>query len=110
MPFALLIIGTALVIAGVRNTVYDYKGKDGEMHPGLFTLAKNDFTGNNNYIYWMLSILVIGSLGYIDSIKPLSRAFLVLVIIVLFLKNGKDGGFFERFNKDVFGISNSGEK
>jgi hypothetical protein len=90
MPFALLMIGIVLVIAGIRNTQDD-----------LFALVKGDFTGQANFIYWVISILIIGAVGYVPKLKPVSTGFLVLVILVLFLKRGDPkgvgGGFFEKF-------------
>lgn len=87
MPFVFLIIGIVLVIAGVRDKSAD-----------LYTLIKGDFTGANNYLYWMVSILIIGAIGYIEVLKPVSRAFMVLVIIVLFISANKQGvGFFKQF-------------
>lgn len=91
MAFAFLIVGITLVVSAVRNTSGD-----------LFTLMKGDFTGSNNFIAWMLAILVIGALGYIRSIAPVSRAFLVLVVVVLFLSNG---GFFQKFTQQYFSKS-----
>lgn len=81
MPFALAIIGIILLIAGVR-------GKQDV----LFSTVKGDFTGPNNFIFWMVSIFVIGAIGYIPKLKPVSTAFLALVIVVLFLRKGT--GFF----------------
>lgn len=83
MPFAFLILGSLFLIAGVRGT-----------DEQLFTLIKGDFTGKPNFIGWLIAILVIGALGYIEPIKTVSRAFLALVLIVLFLSNG---GVFEKF-------------
>jgi hypothetical protein len=87
MPFVLLIVGLTLLVASVRNTQGD-----------LFDLVQKDFTGQNNFIFWLVSILVIGAVGYIPRLKPLSTAFLTLVVIVLFLSKGnpklKGGGFF----------------
>ena len=102
MPFALLIIGLTLVIASVRNTQED-----------LFKLVKNDFTGDQNFVFWFLSILVIGMIGYIPKLKPISTGFLALVIIVLFLKagnpqTGQAGGFFAQFIAAIKGIQGSG--
>jgi hypothetical protein len=94
MPFALFIIGAALIIASVRNTQGD-----------LFTLIQGDFTGPGNYIFWMVSILLIGAIGYVPKAKPISTAFLVLVIVVLFLSKGKpnavSGGFFKQFSTGI---------
>jgi hypothetical protein len=87
MPFALLFVGLLLLIAGVKNT-----------QDTLFTTVKGDFQGSNNFIYWFVAIMIIGGLGYIPKLKPISTAFLALVIIVLFLKKGDatglGGGFF----------------
>lgn len=89
MPFVLIFIGSIMVAAGVR-------GKTTQ----LYTLVKGDIEGGDGtsgYIYWMLSILVIGAIGYIKDLEALSRAFLVLVIIVLLIGAGKRG-FFQQFN------------
>ena len=96
MPFAFIILGSVFLVSGVRGT-----GKQ------LITLIKGDFTGANNFAYWLLSILVIGAIGYVPELKPISRGFMALVILVLFLKNGDTqgagGGFFEQFQKQAFG-------
>jgi len=81
MPFAFLISGLVLVAAGVRGT-----------SDKLLKLLTDDLWGTNNFAYWVISILIIGSLGYIDQVRPFSRALLALVLIVLILSNSKDGG------------------
>lgn len=86
MPFALAIIGVVLLVAGVRNKQAD-----------LFTLVKGDFTGKNNFVFWMASIFFIGAIGYIPKLKPISTGFIALIIVVLFLKKGT--GFFDRFTE-----------
>lgn len=91
MPFALLIVGIVLVVSAVRGTT-----------DNLTTLVKGDFTGQDNFIYWFVSILIIGALGYIDALKGLSRMFLALVIVVLFLRNG---GFFQQAQSALGGSS-----
>jgi hypothetical protein len=83
MPFLFLIAGFVMTVSAVRGTQDD-----------LIKLLKDDFTGSNNFLFWIVSILLIGALGYIGPLRPLSRAFLVLVIVVLFLKNG---GVFTQF-------------
>ena len=90
MAFALLIFGAVLLISGVRNTV------DGPN--GLFALIKGDFTGSNNFIFWFAAILIIGAVGLIDKLKPISTAFLVLVIVSMVLSNG---GFFQLFTQGI---------
>jgi hypothetical protein len=85
MPFLFLISGIVLIVASVRGT-----------NQQLVTLLKGDFTGQDNFLYWSVSILLIGAIGYIDGLKPVSRAFLVLVVIVLFIKNK---GVFQQFTQ-----------
>jgi hypothetical protein len=89
MPFALIIIGLVLVVSAVRDTTGD-----------LVTVVKGDFTGPNNFSYWLVAMLIIGGLGYVPSLEKLSRLFLVLVVLGLFLSHG---GFFEQFNAQAFG-------
>lgn len=88
MPFALIIVGLVLLISSLQGN-----------QDTLFSLLKGDFIGQNNFIYWALSILVIGALGYVPNLRPLSRAFMVLVIVALFLKNGT--GFFAQFQSAI---------
>lgn len=98
MPFAFLIVGIVFLIAGVR----------GEQDK-LFTLLRSDFsqTGDkSSFIPWLVSILIVGSVGYIEPLKPLSRAFLVLLVVVLFLSNG---GFFQQFTQQIYNPSQQQE-
>ncbi len=92
MPFVLLIAGIVLLTVAVRNTQDEF-----------FHLLQGDFIGSNNYIYWVLSILIIGAMGYVPKLKPVSDGFLILVILVLFLKkdDGKTAGVFDSFNKQI---------
>lgn len=99
MPFVFIIAGIVLLVSGVRGSSTD-----------LVTLLKGDLSGSNNFVYWILSILLIGALGYVDDLKGLSRAFLVLVIVVLVLNEDKSngtGGFFTNFNSAVKTITGS---
>lgn len=97
MPFIFLFIGILLLVSGLRNTAT-------VGNPNLVTLIKGDFTGTDNFIYWVIAIMVIGALGYIDELKGLSISLLVLVIIVLFLSNG---GFFTKFQQAISTSTNS---
>jgi len=80
MPLLFLGIGTVLILTGL-------KGDPAK----LWSLIQGDFTGTNNFIYWLIAILVLGSLGYVESLKGLSRLFVILLMIVLLLDNK---GFF----------------
>lgn len=107
MPFALLLIGVWLLVAGVRNTAGPAS------QPGtLFALVHGDFSGPDNFAYWFIAILLIGSIGYVQKLKGVSTAFLALVLVVLFLKKGNakgiGGGFFSQFLSGV-GITTTDE-
>lgn len=98
MPFAFLIVGLVLIITGVKGTSKD-----------LLTLLKGDIQGTNGYLYWLVAILAVGSVGYIPSLKTVSRAFLVLILVALVLKEGNPqsagGGFFAQFTAALKQIS-----
>jgi len=97
MPFAFIFTGLVLAICGVRGT--------GDQ---LLELLKGDLTGKNNFFYWILAIILIGSLGYVDSLKNFSRVFLGLVLVVLILADNKEdatGGFFSEFTSAVQSIT-----
>lgn len=100
MPFAFLIVGTVMVISGVRGTSQD-----------LLNLVKGDLLGTNSYLYWLIAILLVGSVGYVPSLKSFSRAFLALILIVLVIKVGNpssgNGGFFQQFTSALTQISQS---
>jgi len=87
MPLALLLIGVVFLTAAVRGT-----------HTLLFETLKDDFTGPNNFLYWGLALFVISAAGYYRPLKPLSNAFMLLVVLVLFLSNR---GFFEKFMEQI---------
>jgi hypothetical protein len=80
MPVLFGIFGLVLIVAGVRNRV-----TTGD--PSLMSLVKDDFTGSNPFWKWMLAIVFIGAIGYIPNLRPISRGFLVLVIVVFALSN-----------------------
>lgn len=81
MAFALIFVGLLLTISAVRGTYHT-----------LFSLLHNDFVGQGNFSFWMISCLLIGAVGYIKPLRPLSHAGLVLIILVLILKRGNPSG------------------
>jgi len=96
MPFVFIIAGIVLLVSGVRETSSE-----------LLTLLKGDVTGPKNFGNWILAILLIGALGYIQDFRSLSRAFLVLVLIVLVIAEDKNtsGGFFSKFTESFNSIT-----
>lgn len=87
MPFALVTIGLILIITGFQNTYAQLGSQIGK-----------DFTGPGNFTYWVIAIFVVGVLGYNETLKPFSRAFLALIIVVMFLSNK---GFFGQLNPAI---------
>lgn len=80
MPILFGLFGIILIVSGVRGTV-------ASGNPSLTSLIQADFQGTDPFWKWMLAILLIGSVGYIPNLRPLSRAFMGLVIVVFLLSN-----------------------
>lgn len=102
MAFALLIAGSLLLISAMRNTQGPGTGT-------LFTLVAGEFSGTPNFIYWIVSIFLIGAVGYIPKLKPISTAFLALVVVVLALvdtnTSAPGGGFFAELTASLSTIT-----
>lgn len=94
MPLALLLLGVLFLTAAVRGEKCDGE----QCSKMLFDTIKSDFTGPDNFIYWGIALFIIGGAGYYKPLKPLSNAFLLLVILVLFLSNR---GFFVKFMDQI---------
>lgn len=93
MPLALLIIGTMFLVAAIR-------GKD--QVDLLMSTLKDDFTGPNNFISWVIAIWMVTAVGYYKPLKPLSNAFLLLVFLALFLSANKHRqDFFSSFMAQI---------
>lgn len=84
MPFALIIAGIVLILVGYQGTQDDF-----------FSMLKNDVP---KFGVWAVAIFVVGAIGYIPKLKDISNAFLVLIVVVLFLSNK---GFFSQFNQAI---------
>lgn len=74
MPYALILVGAVALVAGIRNTYKD-----------LWALVEGDFKGG--FLAWIASIAVIGAIGYVPKLKPLSVALMTLLLVVLVLSN-----------------------
>ena len=73
MPIVMLAFGIVLAWVGIRGT-----------HGALGKLIGEDLKG---YVFWVIAIVMIGSLGYIKTLRPLSVGFLTLLMIGLLLNN-----------------------
>lgn len=87
MSYALIVIGLALTIAGVRGT-----------HNDLLALVRNDLSGQNSFLWWLVAVGGIGAIGYVPSLRGVSHAFLALILVVLILSNR---GVFEQFTSAI---------
>jgi hypothetical protein len=87
MPIVFAVAGLLLIVSGVRGTVISSDASK----PSLVGLVKQDFTGQPNYFEWVVAIVLIGAIGYIPKMEPISRAFMALVIVGMLLSNK---GFF----------------
>ena len=92
MPFFLAIVGIVLLVAALRGQIGT-----------LFGLIKSDFTGSGNFLYWVVAILALGSIGYVKKLQPISDAFLALVLVVFTLSNK---GFFNQFMQGLSATGN----
>jgi len=101
MPLALILLGILFLTAAARGN----KCNGQQCADVLFQTLKSDFTGPNNFLYWGIALWIIGAAGYYKPLKPLSNAFLGLVIIVLFLSNR---GFFQKFMDQIGSTQSSG--
>lgn len=88
MPFALTIIGMLFIITGFQDTYKEF-----------FTEVEGDFTGADSFIYWFISIGLVGSLGYIPELKNFSRASMALILVAMVLAD--KGGVFAKFNQQI---------
>lgn len=73
MAFIALLIGAVLVVAALRNT-----------QDALFSALKTDAP---SFAVWAAAIVALGIIGFIPGLKPVSRALLALVFVVIILKN-----------------------
>lgn len=81
MPFALIGAGAVLMLTGINDTYSQFFGQ----------LQSDVLAG---FFKWALAVLIIGSFGYIDQLRPVSNALLALIIVALFL--GNKGGVFKQ--------------
>jgi|ERR1017187_5166919 hypothetical protein len=88
MPFVFLVVAIGLIVIAIRGT-----------QAQAFQLLTSEFTGTGSFIPWALAIFVLGGLGYIPVIRPFTRALLLLVVLVIFLKNGT--GLFAQFRQQI---------
>ena len=88
MPFVLIALGILFLVVSIQGTQGD-----------LFALLKSEFVGTNSFLPWVAALLILGLLGYIRPIRPITHAFMLLIVLVLILANG--GKVFSQFNTAI---------
>jgi hypothetical protein len=73
LPLVLLIVGAVFVVAAIRNT-----------QGGLFAALGTDAPP---FVIWFAALFLIGAIGFIPGLRPVSRGLLALILIVLVLNN-----------------------
>lgn len=89
MPFAVLFIAAIFIVTGFRGTSGDF------LHQ-----LESDVS---QIVVPIVAIVIIGALGYVPGFKKLSDGFLILILLAMFLTNGRKG-FFTRFNNEIRNI------
>lgn len=92
MPLFFLLVGILLIVIGLNDRVSD-----------LGSLIKDDFKpsdGSASFAIWIAVIVLLGLLGNVKNLKPVTNAFLLLVILVMVLTNK---GFFDKFSSAIKG-------
>lgn len=87
MILILILIGVILLVAAIRDTQGD-----------LFTALGQDVPAFGT---WAAAIIALGVLGFVPGLKPVSRALLGLVLVVLIVNNAPAiaAGFDHAWNK-----------
>lgn len=76
MPLFLLIFGALMIDAGMRKQTTQFFGQ-----------LKSDMSG---FVAFGMVILILGGLGTIEAIRPITKGLLLLVFVAFFLKNGQN--------------------
>lgn len=83
MPIVILVISLTLVFAGLNDKLGT-----------LSSLLQDDIKpsdGSASFGLWVLAIIIVGVLGYVNKLRPFSNAFLVLIFVAILISNK---GFF----------------
>ncbi len=88
MPIVLILVGFALLGAVLRG-----------QEERLFEVLKDDFTGQNNFVAWLMALIILGVIGASwEAARPVTEGFIVLVIVALLVSQQ---GFWEQLKRQV---------
>jgi hypothetical protein len=94
VAFAFLIVGLMMLVIGVRNQT-----------AAAVQLLEKEFAGPTSFVPWLLSLGVVGAVGYWKPAKPFSDGILGLIILVMILDNENNGGLFAKFQQALSGTT-----
>ena len=80
MAFVFTTVGMLMIVTGVKGTYAQFGSQ-----------VASDFTGSQPFTYWVVAIIGVGAVGYIDALRTVSRLFLALILVSMVLANK---GFF----------------
>ncbi len=76
MPFALAFFGILLIIAAVRGTEQE-----------VLSQVADDA---KHFIVWLVLLVAVGLIGLSEKWKPLSDAFLTLIVVAFVIRSGNE--------------------
>lgn len=97
MPFFLIIAGIIMMVSALRG-----------VQGCLIAEIETEFQGAGSFIWWVAAIFMVGALGYSDTLRPISNAFLALIIIAMFLYAAATQNLFQQFTSAISAGSNLG--
>lgn len=92
MPIVVIAIGLVLLIAAVRGT-----------HKELGALLLSQFVGPGSFSAWVFAFVLLGMIGFIEPLKPLSRGLMGLLLLVLLLRNSQGTDLITTASEQIFG-------
>lgn len=88
MAIVALILGIYIIVIAIRGNQKEFAD-----------MVMDDFAGNNSFIPWIGALLFLWFIGLYEPMAPVSKALMILVLVVLFLKQGT--GFFDQFTRQI---------
>jgi hypothetical protein len=90
MALLLGIVGLFVLSVGIQNRQDEAAAE-----------LQRTFSGEGNFLYWILALGVIGAIGSIDAVRTTAKMFLLLLFTVFTLSNK---GFFGKLQEAVQGV------
>lgn len=92
MGFVMLIVGLLMIITGARGTYAQFGTQFASEFQSTGTFGQPGY--HPGFQIWLLAIGIVGAIGYVKELQLISRAFMTLIIISIFLSQK---GFFAQF-------------